>query len=184
MSSITRAADHFTVEQVKEKLHEAKDRVHFRRWLIVYNALIAPRKACDIADLLAVSTSLVHKVIFLYTREGAKALDVPGPGGRYHEYLSTQEEQAFLAPFLPVQKPVNWQPPRTFIRRLKNVSESQFMRTTVYRLLERHGWRKLMPRPPHPKADPQAQETFKKTIRRRSRNFFISESQTTSVQSF
>ncbi len=99
MSSITRAADHLTVEQVKEKLHEAKDRVHFRRWLIVYNALIAPRKASDIADLLAVSTSLVHKVIFLYTREGAKALDVPGPGGRYHEYLSTQEEQAFLAPF-------------------------------------------------------------------------------------
>lgn len=35
MSSITRAADHLTVEQVKEKLQEAKDALHFRRWLLV-----------------------------------------------------------------------------------------------------------------------------------------------------
>jgi len=184
MSSITRAADHFTVEQVKEKLHEAKDRVHFRRWLIVYNALIAPRKACDIADLLAVSTSLVHKVIFLYTREGAKALDVPGPGGRYHEYLSTQEEQAFLAPFFARAEAGELATTKDIHQAFEERVGKPVHETTVYRLLERHGWRKLMPRPPHPKADPQAQETFKKTIRRRSRNFFISESQTTSVQSF
>ncbi len=39
--------------------------------------------------------------------------------------------------------------------------------STIYRLLSRHGWRKLMPRPRHPKADPQAQEQFKKTLPRR-----------------
>src|SRR5712692_10753730 len=42
MSSLTRAANHLTVEQVKEKLKEAKDVVQYKRWLIVYNALIAP----------------------------------------------------------------------------------------------------------------------------------------------
>jgi len=31
-------------------------------------------------------------------------------------------------------------------------------------MLERHGWRKIAPRPSHPKADPQAQEAFKKTL--------------------
>ncbi len=45
MGSLTCAANHLTVEQVKEKLKGAKDVVHFQRWLIVYNALIAPRKA-------------------------------------------------------------------------------------------------------------------------------------------
>jgi len=39
--------------------------------------------------------------------------------------------------------------------------------STIYRLLARHGWRKLMPRPRHPQADPQAQAQFKKTLRRR-----------------
>src|SRR6266850_868334 len=35
--------------------------------------------------------------------------------------------------------------------------------STVYNLLARHGWRKLMPRPFHPKRDLAAQHDFKKT---------------------
>jgi len=34
--------------------------------------------------------------------------------------------------------------------------------STVYNLLARHGWRKLMPRPFHPKRDIAAQNSFKK----------------------
>src|SRR5262249_30577044 len=35
--------------------------------------------------------------------------------------------------------------------------------STVYNLLHRHGWRKLMPRPFHPKRDLAAPNAFKKT---------------------
>jgi hypothetical protein len=35
--------------------------------------------------------------------------------------------------------------------------------STVYNLLVRHGWRKLMPSPFHPKRDITAQNTFKRT---------------------
>jgi hypothetical protein len=35
--------------------------------------------------------------------------------------------------------------------------------STVYNLLARHGWRKLMPRPFHPKRDIAAQNAIKKT---------------------
>jgi Winged helix-turn helix len=35
--------------------------------------------------------------------------------------------------------------------------------STVYNLLHRHSWRKLMPRPFHPKRDLAAQNAFKKT---------------------
>jgi hypothetical protein len=34
---------------------------------------------------------------------------------------------------------------------------------TIYNLLARHGWRKLMPRPFHPKRNVAAQNAFKKT---------------------
>jgi len=34
--------------------------------------------------------------------------------------------------------------------------------STIYALLDRHGWRKLMPRPYHPKRDIAAQNAFKK----------------------
>ena len=36
-------------------------------------------------------------------------------------------------------------------------------KTTVYRLLKRHGWRKVLPRPFHVNADPAEQVAFKKT---------------------
>lgn len=39
--------------------------------------------------------------------------------------------------------------------------------STIYRLLDRHGWRKLMPRPRHPQASEEAQEQFKKNLHRR-----------------
>ena len=36
--------------------------------------------------------------------------------------------------------------------------------SAVYNLLHRHGWRKLMPRPFHPKRNLAAQDAFKKTV--------------------
>jgi len=36
--------------------------------------------------------------------------------------------------------------------------------STIYNLLNRHGWRKLMPRPFHPKRDIAAQKAFKKMV--------------------
>jgi len=35
-------------------------------------------------------------------------------------------------------------------------------KSTVYRMLARQGWRKLAPRPRHPRSDIQAQEAWKK----------------------
>ena len=36
-------------------------------------------------------------------------------------------------------------------------------KSTVYRLLKRHSWRKIKPRPAHAKADKEKQASFKKT---------------------
>jgi Winged helix-turn helix len=44
--------------------------------------------------------------------------------------------------------------------------------TSISRLVDRHGWRKLVPRPRHPSANPQAQAAFKTTLRRRFKRDF------------
>jgi transposase len=36
--------------------------------------------------------------------------------------------------------------------------------STIYRLLDRHGWRNVVPRPRHPKADVAAQAALKETL--------------------
>ena len=43
-------------------------------------------------------------------------------------------------------------------------------KSTVYRMLARHDWRQIVPRPRHPKSDIDAQEAFKKTSRKSSRS--------------
>jgi transposase len=162
MGDLTRAANHLTLEQVREKMKVSKDTKQLRRWQIVYTALLQPRKAEDIATCVGVSKSLVQKIISCYNREGIKAIEIKSCGGRYHEYLSIEEEEKFLAPFWELAE----QGELTTTREIQRAYEEQIghhvHETTIYRLLERHGWRKLLPRSRHPKADVQAQEAFKK----------------------
>ena len=167
MARVTRAAAHLTMEEVKTRMRSDPRPLYRQRWLIIYNALAQPRKAEEIAKHCGVSKATVHQVISTYNRWGVGAVETPGKGGRRHQYLTLEEEQQFLAPFfaraeagLLTTTAEIW---RAFEARVGHPVDD----STIYRLLDRHGWRKLMPRPRHPKADPQAQEEFKKTLQRR-----------------
>jgi transposase len=167
MARTTRAAAHLSLEEVKHRLKTDPRPWCRQRWLIIYNALIEPRKAEEIAKHCGVSKAMVHQVISTYNRLGIEAVETPGKGGRRHEYLTVQEEQDFLAPFFARAESgeiaTSAEIQQAFEARVGHEVDD----STVYRLLDRHGWRKLMPRPRHPKASKEAQEQFKKTLRRR-----------------
>src|SRR5690349_22588326 len=99
MARITRAAGHLTTEEVKSRMRTAPRPLYRQRWLIIYNALVDPRKAEEIARHCGVSKAMVHQVISTYNRLGVAAIETPGKGGRRHEYLTLEEEQQFLSPF-------------------------------------------------------------------------------------
>jgi hypothetical protein len=44
MGDLTRAANHLTLEQVKEKMKEVKDPRQLQRWQIIYKALLSREK--------------------------------------------------------------------------------------------------------------------------------------------
>jgi transposase len=99
IGNLTRAKDYLSIEQVKEKMKEAKDPRQLQRWHIVSTTLIQPRKAEEIARCVGVSKSLVHKVIARYNREGIQSIEIKTGGGRYYEYLTKEEEKQLFAPF-------------------------------------------------------------------------------------
>lgn len=84
-------------------------------------------------------------------------------GGRRRSYLTLQEEREFLAEFL---KPAQ-EGGILVVNEVKKAFEAKVgdrvSKTTIYRMLARHGWRKVAPRRKHPGADPEEQEAFKKT---------------------
>src|ERR1700738_4645969 len=112
-----------------------------------------------IAAAMGVSLSTVKRAHMA----GLKALKPKPNGGRKHENMTLAEEKALLARFAKAAgagEMLN-------IHDLKAAYEKRIGHatsdSTVYNLLHRHGWRKLMPRPFHPKRDLAAQNAFKKT---------------------
>ena len=115
-----------------------------------------------IAEAMGVSLSTVNRAHMAFDRGGLAALAPRPSGGRVRENMTLAEEKALLARFAKAAgagEMVN-------IHDLKAAYEREIghpaSNSTVYNLLARHGWRKLIPRPFHPKRDLAAQDAFKK----------------------
>lgn len=164
-------------------MKEAKDPRQLQRWQIIYTALLRPRTAEEIAECVGVSKSLVQHIVPAYNRGGIQAIEIKSSGGRYHFYMSEEEEKLFLEPFY--QKAERGE--LTTAKEIKIAYEEQIghkvNKTTIYDKLSRHGWRKILPRGRHPKADIEAQETFKKSSQKPLKKRKRTENPTTSDQS-
>ncbi len=183
MARITRAAPHLTIEEVKNRMRTDPRPLYRQRWLIIYNALTEPRKAEEIARHCGVSKATVHDVISTYNRLGVAAVETPGKGGRRHQYLTLEEEEQFLASFFARAEAGEIATTAEIWSAFEAKVGHAVDDSTIYRLLDRHGWRKLMPRPRHPKADPQAKAQFKKILQRRFKRQSQRGQQKMSVQS-
>ena len=115
-----------------------------------------------IAEAMGASLSTVNRAHMAYDEGGIKALKPKPNCGRKHQNMTLGEEKIFLIGFAE----------RAAAGEMLNIYEirAEYERaighetsnSTVYGLLSRHGWRKLMPRPFHPKRDIAAQNAFKK----------------------
>jgi transposase len=138
---ITRAAPHLPPQTVLERLHAEPRPWRRQRWEIIYQALVAPRHAEEIAQTVGVSPTTVHRVISTYNRLGVAAVETPGTGGRRHQYLTLEQERVFLQPFL-VRAARGELATATEIQQAFEAEAKQpVANSTIYRLLARHGLR-------------------------------------------
>ncbi len=140
---ITRAAPHLPVGAVQERMQAEPHLWRQQRWEIIYQALTAPRKAEDIARTVGVSPATVHRVIATYNHEGVAAIETPGKGGRRHQYLTLEQERAFLQPFIARSSQGEIATVAEIQLAYEEQTKQPVVPSTIYRLLERHGWRQL-----------------------------------------
>jgi transposase len=127
---------------------------------------IAARERDDTAGNLrgvGVSLSTVNRAHMDYDHGGIKALKPKPSGGRQRQNMMLAEEKALLARFAKAAGAGEMLNIHDLKRAYEQAIGHQTSNSTVYDLLHRHGWRKLMPRPFHPKRDVEAQKAFKKT---------------------
>jgi len=156
------------VNQAQQMVKRAKTPQELRKGLSVLipeycgvsNAETAEALCVGVATVVRMQKQIRDQVAGLPAKKG-------NWGGRRRQLLSLEEEKEFLEPW--VQKAekggVLVVPPihEALEKRLGHkVAES-----TVYRMLARHGWRKVAPDTCHPKRDPEAQEDFKKNSQQR-----------------
>ena len=83
-------------------------------------------------------------------------------GGRRHEGLSLEDECGFLAPWSEASKAGGVLVVSPIRAALAQRLGRPVAASVVYRMLARHGWRKVAPDTRHPKSDPKVQEDWKK----------------------
>ena len=83
-------------------------------------------------------------------------------GGRRREAMSIEEEREFLQPWVESSADGGMLVVAPLRAALAQALGRPVTHSVVYRLLARHGWRKVAPDTRHPKSDPLAQEQWKK----------------------
>ena len=164
MGGVTSVEPHLSKFEVSVRLGQTAGREQ-RRWLIIWNALVDPRPASEIAIHTNVSVSTVHSVVSRYNRFGPQAIEGREHGIRRRCYLNKDEEAEFLKPFLDVAPTGEICIAGPIKEALEALLDHPVHHSTVYRMLHRNGWREIVPRPAHPEAKEEVQKAFKKTSR-------------------
>ena len=87
-------------------------------------------------------------------------------GGRRRQMMSLEEEDEFLRPWVEKAACAGMVIVPPLHEALEEYLGRKIHPSQVYRMLARHGWRKLSPDSVHPKADIAKQEDWKKNFRR------------------
>ena len=161
-----RIANHgeLEIEAAKRLAVEAKSLMQLRQSQAILIPALTGASMDTTTEILGLGRNRVCVLRREFRASGNQGVEAKEKrGGRRHQLMTVEQEIAFLAPWVekaadggvlvvpPIHAALEWA-----------VGHS-VPKSTAYRLLARHGWRKLAPDTRHPKADPEAQEAFKKT---------------------
>lgn len=143
---------------------EAKEADELRRRLSVWLTFLG-FAAHQVAYWLQVSKQAVWLWVSQYNRHGPEGLDRAGRGGRRWGFLSIETEAELLQGLESGAQQGHVLTAKQLRPLLVQAAGRTVSMAYVYRVLHRHQWRKLSPRPRHVKASVTQQEAFKKTSR-------------------
>jgi len=136
-----------------------------KRIQVVRAFLSGVKDTKQIALVIGYSVENVRKILAAFKKDGLDSFNLKGRSQRQNAYLSFAEEEEFLKKFYEEALTGKM----TTVSEIKSEFESLVGKkvnlSTIYRLLKRHKWRKIEPRPCHINSDKDRQNEFKKNLR-------------------
>ena len=114
-----------------------------------------------IASLLQYSSKHVQRIWSEYFKGGIESLRGKDHGGRRHFHLDTDEERRVLANHERIAGDGKILEIDPLHKELCEKIGKKVALSTAYRIAKKHGWRKITPRPYHPKRKGKSVEYFK-----------------------
>jgi transposase len=154
---------------LEPRMAKAQSVGELRRLQAIYFRARYKESAEQIAKRTGLALQTVRNLHSAWRHQGEAALEIRNKGGRFHENLTVAEEEALLEQHSKQARRGGILEVSKIHRACEEALGDKQALSTTYRMLHRHGWRKITPRPRHPQGDPAAQEAFKKTGRQSSR---------------
>lgn len=153
------------IQRLKELKEFRKNKwpgYEFQRFLCVWLRSEQGLSTGQIAEILGWHVNTVRHTQKQFIDVGVTAFSEIPRGGRRRQLMTLEEEASFLSEFASKAESGGILVINEIKEALEKKLGRQVHKTTVYRILQRHGWRKVVPRPKHPKRNPKSAEDFKK----------------------
>lgn len=149
-------------ERLRVALQLSETKSNFQRVQCIWLRAALGLDANQVAIAIGWQPTSVRRLQAQYLRKGEEILSTVGRGGRRHQNLSEEEEVQLLGQFTARAERGGM----LEVSQVKGAYEKAIghsvPKSTVYRMLSRHGWRKIAPRPRHPRVNLRRQQEFKK----------------------
>ena len=151
-------------KEIRETMKTIKNKNVYRRLEAI--ALRSEGNSnAEVAEITKYHSKRVSQLVSQYCNEGIESLMQDGRKGGNHRYMSRNAETELLDQFKTVSEAGQIITVSDIRAAYDERVGKQSATSTVYFLLERHGWRKVMPRSRHPKkASEEAIKASKKLI--------------------
>lgn len=156
---------HLSNEALQSKLTGSRGTLDHNRWQILYLIQIGNQHIAEvIAPLVNLSVHSIYKIVERYNLQGPSSVNCKAKGGRRRALLTTGEEESLILSFEKLAQKGQLKTAND----LRGIVEQKVGRPVsddyLWDLLHRHGWKKKMPRPHHPKRSQAEQNDFKKNF--------------------
>jgi transposase len=157
--------DHLTDKQLLAHLHNAKGTDDFVRWQMLYLIQVAQlNNAAQIGTAVGLSRHAVYQLVRSYNKRGIEAIAKKSKGGRRRSLLSIDQEKSLIEELKKMAQAGQIHSVAAIRKHVEAKVGNKVSDDYLWDLFNRHGWKKKMPRPHHPKSDKAAQIKFKKNF--------------------